>query len=54
MADWGKWNCSTVAVARGVSNPVEGPFWGRCEVVRRSEPRAKAERRQSEGRKIEN
>ena len=44
---------ATVAVARGVSNPVEEPFWGRCGVVRRSEPRAKVERRQSEGRKIE-
>ena len=44
---------ATVAVARGVSNPVEGPFWGRCEAVHRSEPRAKLQRRQSEGRKIE-
>ena len=44
---------ATVAVARGVSNPVEEPFWGRCRVVHRSEPRAKLQRRQSEGRKIE-
>ncbi len=72
----GKWNCytvtvtqgvsnpndrlgengtvATVAVAGGISNPIEGPFWGRCGVVRRSEPRAKLQRRQSEGRKIEN
>ena len=51
----GNGTVATVAVAQGcVSNPVEEPFWGRCEAVRRSEPRAKVERRQSEGRKIEN
>ena len=44
---------ATVAVAGGISNSVEEPFWGRCGVVRRSKPRAKVERRQSEGRKIE-
>ena len=44
---------ATVAVAGGISNPVEEPFWGRCKAVHRSEGRAKAERRQSEGRKIE-
>ena len=51
----GNGTVATVAVAQGcVSNPVEEPFWGRCEAVHRSEPKAKVERRQSEGRKIEN